>query len=101
MSETATHASRMLASDMAETLQIRNVPPELHALIASHAKAEGLTISQYLLRRIAEIEGKPPIRDVLERHWERNRGRKRPAPNVVVDVIREHRGWVDDDDDGR
>ena len=53
---------------MAEAPQIGDVPPELHALIAERARAQGLTISQYLLRGIARIEGKPEIGRVLDAH---------------------------------
>lgn len=76
---------------VAETLQIRNVPPELHAVIAERARAHGLTISQYLLRRIAQIEGKPEIGRVLDAHWARTAGRRRARPGVAADLVAEDR----------
>lgn len=76
---------------MAETLQIRNVPAELHAVIAERARALGLTISQYLLRRIAQIEGKPEIAEVLDAHWARSAGRKRAEPGVAAGLVAEDR----------
>lgn len=76
---------------MATTLQIRNVPADLHATIAEHARAQGLTISQYLLRRIAQIEGKPEIGRVLDDHWERSKHRKRAAPGAAAAAITEDR----------
>ncbi|WP_084960801.1 hypothetical protein [Thermoactinospora rubra] len=76
---------------MAETFQIRNVPPELHAAVAKRAREEGLTISEYLLRRIAQIEGKPPIGEVLRAAQERMRGKKRPRPGLAAELIREDR----------
>lgn len=76
---------------MAETLQIRNVPEELHATIAERARSQGLTISQYLLRRIAQIEGKPEIGDVLDAHWARSRGRKHAKPGAAASALAEDR----------
>jgi hypothetical protein len=76
---------------MAETLQIRNVPSELHAAIAERARAQGLTISQYLLRRIAQIEGKPEIGRVLDAHWERSALRKRARPGTAAALVAEDR----------
>ncbi len=76
---------------MAETLQIRNVPAELHAAIAERARAQGLTMSQYLLRRIAQIEGKPEIGHVLDTHWERAASRKRAEPGTATALVAEDR----------
>ncbi len=76
---------------MAETLQIRNVPPELHSVIAERARAQGMTISQYLLRRLAQIEGKPEVSEVLDAHWRRSAGRKRSRPGVAAPLVAEDR----------
>ncbi|MEU9831099.1 hypothetical protein AB0D67_06095 [Streptosporangium sp. NPDC048047] len=76
---------------MAETLQIRNVPEELHAVISERARAQGLTISQYLLRRIAQIEGKPEIGEVLAAHWERTKGHRHARPGAVAAILAEDR----------
>lgn len=77
--------------DVATTLQIRNVPAELHAAIAEHARAQGLTISQYLLRRIAQIEGKPEVGQALDAHWERSRHRKRAMPGAAAALVADDR----------
>lgn len=77
--------------EMAETLQIRNVPEELHGVIAERARAQGLTISQYLLRRISQIEGKPEVADALERHWERTKHRRRAKPGTAAAFVAEDR----------
>lgn len=76
---------------MAGTLQIRNVPEELHAAIAERARSQGLTISQYLLRRITQIEGLPEIKDVLETHWARSRGQLRATPGDTAALLAEDR----------
>lgn len=76
---------------MATTLQIRNVPADLHSAIAEHARAQGLTISQYLLRRIAQIEGKPEVGHALDAHWERSRHRKLAAAGSAAAMVAEDR----------
>lgn len=77
--------------DVADTLQIRNVPAELHEVIAERAHAAGLTISQYLLRRIAQIEGKPEIGEVLDAHWRRSQPRRRARPGTASALVAEDR----------
>ena len=72
-------------------MQIRNVPAELHAAIAEHARAQGLTISQYLLRRLAQIEGKPEIGHVLDAHWEGSAHRRRASPGAAAAAVAEDR----------
>lgn len=76
---------------VAETLQIRNVPAELHAVIAQRARAQGLTISQYLLRRIAQIEGKREIGEVLDAHWARSAQHRRARPGAAAELAAEDR----------
>lgn len=76
---------------MAETLQIRNVPEELHTSIAEHARAHQLTISQYLLRRIAQIEGKPEIGEVLDAHWKQTGERRHAQPGTATESLAEDR----------
>ncbi|MEV0401030.1 hypothetical protein [Actinoallomurus sp. NPDC050550] len=39
---------------MAKTLQVRDVPEDVHATITRKARAAGMTISQYLLRLVTE-----------------------------------------------
>ncbi|EID54898.1 hypothetical protein SacxiDRAFT_2678 [Saccharomonospora xinjiangensis XJ-54] len=76
---------------MGDTLQIRNVPPELHAAVARHAREHGMTISQYLLRRISQLEGKPVIRDTLDDHWRRTSAYERIAPGTAAELLSEDR----------
>lgn len=64
---------------------------DLHAAIAEHARAQGLTISQYLLRRLAQIEGKPEIGRALDAHWSRSEHRKRAAAGIAAAVVAEDR----------
>lgn len=46
-------------------LQIKNVPPELHAALAERARSRGLTMSQYVLRLLDRDLTRPTIEDWL------------------------------------
>lgn len=76
---------------MNETLQIHNVPEELYTSIVEHAHAQGITISQYLLRRIAQIEGKPEIGEILDTHWQRTNDRMRARAGAATELLAEDR----------
>ena len=53
-------------------IQIRNVPPQLHRRLKARAAEEGLTLSEYMLRR-AERDAKVPT---LEEAVRKIRSRK-------------------------
>jgi hypothetical protein len=77
---------------MPKTLQIRDVPDELHAVISARAKAAGMTISQYLLRVVAKEASLPTNAEVMERAAElaRRRGRK-VGTEAIVSALHEGR----------
>ncbi|WP_157599665.1 hypothetical protein [Saccharomonospora xinjiangensis] len=50
-----------------------------------------MTISQYLLRRISQLEGKPVIRDTLDDHWRRTSAYERIAPGTAAELLSEDR----------
>jgi hypothetical protein len=55
---------------MAKTIEIPNVPDELHDAVAARAQREGLSIADYLLqemRRIATTTSPDEIWEILER----------------------------------
>ncbi|MDG3012653.1 hypothetical protein G4X40_21155 [Rhodococcus sp. D2-41] len=62
-------------------LQVKNIPEELHAAISARAKAEHLTMSQYVTRVLAREVSRPRI-DVWLADWERA-----DLPAVDVDVV--------------
>lgn len=75
---------------MAKTIQIRNVPDEIHAELKARAAANGQSLSAYVLDHVNDLASHPPIADVLRR------GGARFGPNVttkmIVDAIRGGRG---------
>jgi plasmid stability protein len=65
------HAKRMCAMYhacmAATTLQIRNVPEEIHAAVRVRAAEAGISVSDYLLQLVAETVSRPSMADILAR----------------------------------
>jgi antitoxin FitA len=74
---------------MLTMVQIRNVPAEFHRRLKARAAAEGMSMSDYVLREVGKSLDRPTRQEVLERL-------KGPAPRqlrrTAADVIREERG---------
>ena len=49
------------------SIQIRDVPPNLHAELKRRAAAAGVSLQEYLLGEIEEIVATPTIDEVIER----------------------------------
>ena len=73
---------------MAKTIQVRGVPDEIHAELRARSAAIGLSLSDYLLRKVARIASRPPLADLLE--WVDERGWGVPAGTAVA-TLRELR----------
>lgn len=59
---------------MAKTIQIRNVPDEVHAELKARAAANGQSLSDYLLGHVVRVAARPAIADVLQREGRRPGG---------------------------
>ena len=70
------------------TIQIRDVPEEVHAALRSKAAAAGLSLSEYMLREAVRVAERPAIADVLRRNERREWG---VAPAEAVAVLRQIR----------
>ena len=55
------------------TIEIRNVPPELHTKLKARAKEEGLTLSAYMLRLAQRIADVPTPEELARRIRSRKR----------------------------
>lgn len=74
-----------------KTIQIRNVPNEIHAELRLRAAQAGMSLSDYALAELERKASKPPIAEVLER------ARRRPGgltTQQIVDAIRAERGPI-------
>lgn len=52
---------------MAKTIQLRNVPNDLHRSLKSRAARLGVSLSGYLLAEIKEIAERPTLAELRER----------------------------------
>ena len=59
---------------MARTIQIRDVPDEVHATLRSRAAKAGQSLSAYLLTELVRVADRPPVTDVLARARARHGG---------------------------
>ena len=59
---------------MGRTIQIRDVPDQVHATLRSRAAAAGQSLSAYLLGELVRIAERPPVADVLARARARHGG---------------------------
>lgn len=70
------------------SVQIRNVPEDIHRTLRARAARAGLSLSDYLLDEITRIAEKPAIADVLARAGKRHGG---ASTEDIVAAVREAR----------
>jgi plasmid stability protein len=59
---------------MAKTIQIRNVPDEVHRALRTQAAAAGKSLSDYLLEHVEEVAARPTNAEIFRRASERATG---------------------------
>lgn len=64
----------MYGRRMARTIQIRDVPDEVHAVLRSRAALAGKSLSDFLRDEIEELGSRPPVAEVLLRARGRSGG---------------------------
>jgi antitoxin FitA len=71
-----------------KTLQIRDVPDDVHRTLRARAAAAGVSLSEYALAELTRVASYPPIADVL-----REPGLRRGGVPIdeIVRAIREGR----------
>lgn len=72
-----------------KTIQIRNVPDDVHRALRTRAAAAGMSLSDLAREELTTAAGRPPIRDVLRRSGDRPGGTTTAA---VVTAVRSARG---------
>ena len=73
---------------MTRTIQIRDVPDDVHRTLRARAAAARRSLSDYLLDEIVRVAERPPVADVLARAGARHGGVNVTA---IVDAIRSAR----------
>ncbi len=64
---TLVHALCMRYRLFMASIQLRNVPPELHRALKQRAKRAGMSLQEYLLAQVATIAKTPTIDEVIAR----------------------------------
>jgi plasmid stability protein len=55
------------SKDMPVMIRLRHVPDDLHRKLKSRAAMEGLSLSDYIIREIWQLEEKPTMKEMMER----------------------------------
>jgi len=59
---------------MGRNIQIRDVPDEVHRVLATRAASAGLSLTAYLRAELTRVAERPPVADVLARAAARSGG---------------------------
>ncbi len=73
---------------MPRSVQIRDVPDDVHSVLRARAAAAGASLSEYLLRELITVADRPEVSDVLRRARERSGGAR---SSDIVAAIRRNR----------
>lgn len=76
---------------MSKTLQIRDVPDDIHATVRARAAQAGLSVSDYLLNLLGELVTRPTMAEIVERAQALARAGGGASHSDVQAVIREGR----------
>jgi plasmid stability protein len=73
---------------VAKTIQIRNVPDQVHRSLRTQAAEAGVSLSDFLLAEIEQVAARPTNAQVLRRAGERAGG---IAPGLAAEAVRSGR----------
>lgn len=73
---------------MPKTIEIKNVPDELHRKLVMRAAKNGMTLSDYLLSEIGHVAEKPTMKEWLEMVGDREPVK---TSETSAEIIRRHR----------
>jgi antitoxin FitA len=71
-----------------KTIQVRNVPDEVHRTLRTRATAAGVSLSDYALRELERVAEHPPVADVLARARSRSGG---TSTDAIIAAVRDGR----------
>jgi plasmid stability protein len=76
---------------MSRMIQIRNVPPRLHATLKSRAALAGMSLSDYLLAELRRVAERPTPEELASRLGQRRPVRTRISAARAVRAERDQR----------
>jgi antitoxin FitA len=74
------------------TVQIRNVPDEIHRQLKVEAAQSGQSLNEYLVSRLAEFADRPTFAEVARRIHDREEPYTGPSSVELVRADRDRRG---------
>ena len=72
---------------MAKTIQVRNVPDQVHRTLKARAAREGMTLSDFIKRELERAAERPSMREWLDRvHQAKPISTTRTAAQVIREL---------------
>jgi plasmid stability protein len=71
---------------VAKTIQIRNVPDDVHRALRTQAAAAGKSLSDYLLAHVEDVAARPANAEIFRRASERARGSGVSTEEIIAAV---------------
>jgi plasmid stability protein len=71
-----------------KTIQIRNVPDDVHRALRTRAAAAGVSLSDFALTELERVAGHPPVAELLARARSRAGG---VSGNSIITAVRSGR----------
>jgi nucleotide-binding universal stress UspA family protein len=71
-----------------KTIQIRNVPDDVHRALRTRAAAAGVSLSDFALTELERVAGHPPVAELLVRARSRSGG---VSGDSIVTAVRSSR----------
>ena len=74
---------------MSKTIQVRNVPEEVHSTLKARSAREGMSLSGFVKRELERAAARPTMREWLERT---RQAKPIPVQRSAAQALRELRG---------
>lgn len=52
-------------------IQVKNVPPEVHAVLRDRAASRHQSLQEFILETLIEVANTPTDKEIFEKHWAR------------------------------
>jgi plasmid stability protein len=76
---------------MPATIQLRNVPDDLHQKLKARAALEGMSLSGYLIREIRQLAERPTMSEMMERLAQLTPVHLKTSPVEILTELRDGR----------
>jgi hypothetical protein len=74
-----------------KTIQVRNVPDQVHRTLRTRAAAAGVSLSDFALGELERVAERPPVAEVLQRAQSRPGGARSRDVIAALEAVRRER----------